>query len=241
MGRANELEWAVARIPLLRAVPFEDLRRICTYMSLRTLARDTEVWSAGQLPDGFSFVVEGRVKLAKQNPDGKETILDLVEDGRLLCGTIPYACKSWCCTATVAKDETKILSVLRQHGLELMARYPLVVQDLLSELVCRTTVLCSRVSELGASRVDQRLALLLLRLGEQLGEDDPEGTWIPFSMSRRDLAELCGTTVESAIRAMCKLEKASVVITRSRGFLVRDEKALGRLAEGFSPRSLLDR
>lgn len=240
--RTLELERAVARVPLLQVVPFDDLRRTCTHAAVRSVERNTNLWSSGQIPAGFSFVVQGRVKLIKPQATGKETILDFVDDGRLLCATIPYTCQKWCCTAIVDRDDTVVLSLLRQQVLELMAKHPLLIQGLLGELACRTTVLCSRISEMGAGKVEQRIALLLMRLTEQMGIDEgADGYWIPMALSRRDLAELCGTTVETSIRTMCKLEKDGVVVTRSRGFHVRNKKALGEIAEGLSPRSLLSR
>jgi hypothetical protein len=53
-----------------------------------------------------------------------------------------------------------------------------------------------------------------------------------LTFSRQDLADLCGTTVETAIRTMSRLSRRGIVQTAPTGFLVRDVQRLGALAQG---------
>jgi CRP/FNR family transcriptional regulator len=50
-------------------------------------------------------------------------------------------------------------------------------------------------------------------------------------LTRQELADLTGTTVETCIRIMSRWGKEGVVSTERDGFLVKDEAALERLAE----------
>jgi CRP-like cAMP-binding protein len=233
------LEAAVSMVPMLGTVPFESLNAICTYRSLRWYEGNATLWARGHSPDEFTFVVGGRVKLVKRQPTGKDTILDILNPGRLTCANIPYSCGQMCCDAVAAREGAHVLKLLRQHVLELMAKHALLSRAFLEELSCRSVMLCARIEELGAGKVEQRIARLLLRLNEQLGVDNGvDGSWIPFVLSRRDLAELCGTTMETAIRVMSRLEKLGVVDSRSLGFMVRNPKALEQLVMGEPHRSL---
>ncbi len=49
-------------------------------------------------------------------------------------------------------------------------------------------------------------------------------------LSRQDLADLLGTTVETSIRIMSRWGKDGVVQTRKEGFLVTDLEALENLS-----------
>jgi CRP/FNR family transcriptional regulator len=54
---------------------------------------------------------------------------------------------------------------------------------------------------------------------------------VPLPLSRRELADLTGTTIETSIRIMSRWAKEGIVSTERDGFLVKDAAALARLAE----------
>jgi CRP/FNR family transcriptional regulator len=87
--------------------------------------------------------------------------------------------------------------------------------------------LCRRVEELAGGQVERRIATLLLRLADGMGVPrTSEGTWIPVRLSRQDLADLVGTTLETAIRVMTRLGRAGIVRTAPRGLVITDRRAL---------------
>jgi hypothetical protein len=107
----------------------------------------------------------------------------------------------------------------------------------LREVTGREMSLTQRVEELSSGQVERRIAMLLARLADQLGSERPgEGTFIPVRLSRQDLADLCGTTIETAIRVMTRLAREGVVQTVPRGFVVTCPERLARLARGTSER-----
>jgi CRP-like cAMP-binding protein len=54
---------------------------------------------------------------------------------------------------------------------------------------------------------------------------------LPLDLSRRDLAELIGTTVESTIRLMSRWQKEGTVLTEKGRFVVPDASVLRRIAD----------
>ena len=50
-------------------------------------------------------------------------------------------------------------------------------------------------------------------------------------LTRQELADLTGTTIETCIRIMSRWGKEGIVVTERDGFLVQDAAALERLAE----------
>ncbi len=75
-----------------------------------------------------------------------------------------------------------------------------------------------------------RFAQLLVKFADSVGRQEPEGTLIPIPLSRQELADMTGTTIESCIRIMSRWAKDQVVETRRDGFLVRDRAVLEELA-----------
>jgi CRP-like cAMP-binding protein len=74
--------------------------------------------------------------------------------------------------------------------------------------------------------VETRVAQALLDLVETAGKADGPGAVIPLPLSRQEIADLAGTTVETAIRIMSRWGKEGLVLTESDGFVIPDVERL---------------
>jgi CRP/FNR family transcriptional regulator len=63
-----------------------------------------------------------------------------------------------------------------------------------------------------------------------MGQQRPEGIFIPLALSRQELADMIGTTIETAIRIMSRWGKENLVRTVKDGFFVMDRAALEAIA-----------
>ena len=63
---------------------------------------------------------------------------------------------------------------------------------------------------------------MLLILCDSFGEEHAKGTLLNIPLTRQDIAEIAGTTVESTIRVMSKWQKAGWIATRSQHILVKE-------------------
>jgi CRP/FNR family transcriptional regulator len=93
----------------------------------------------------------------------------------------------------------------------------------------RLVELTRRIAEVTGSRVEARFAHLFLKLAERMGKPDAGGVFIPMVLTRQDLADLTGTTVETSIRLMSRWGKEGVVATEKQGFRILDRAALEKL------------
>jgi CRP/FNR family transcriptional regulator len=75
------------------------------------------------------------------------------------------------------------------------------------------------------------LARLLLRLAKELGRSDLGAVFIPLALSRQELADMTGTTIETCIRIMSRWEKEDTVHTQEDGFVLLDAETLETLAQ----------
>jgi CRP/FNR family transcriptional regulator len=62
-----------------------------------------------------------------------------------------------------------------------------------------------------------------------VGRPRDGAVFIPIALSRQDLADLTGTTIETCIRVMSRWGKEGVVQTAKDGFLLADRAALEKL------------
>jgi CRP/FNR family transcriptional regulator len=87
-----------------------------------------------------------------------------------------------------------------------------------------------RFPELAGGTVESRFARLFLRFAEDLGRREPGGVLVPLRLSRQELSDFTGTTIETSIRIMSRWGKDGLVETREDGFLVKDFQALEALS-----------
>lgn len=218
----------LAQIPLFQRVSAEDRERLTTVAWLRDYDRGTHVFHQGDPSDIFYVVVSGRVKVYKHGPDGQDIILEMFGPGSPLGAVAAYEMQPYPASAAPVEPTTCLL-IPREAFFELLERHPSLVRGLLGSLSLRLVELTARLSEL-TGRVEARLARLFLKLADQLGRDDRGGIFIPLALTRQEIADLSGTTIETAIRIMSRWGKDDIVLTGKDGFTLRDRAALEALA-----------
>ena len=72
---------------------------------------------------------------------------------------------------------------------------------------------------------------MFLKLGREMGKPDRGGIYIPLVLSRQELADMTGTTIETAIRIMSRWGKETLVRTDKDGFVILDRAAVEGIAD----------
>ena len=89
-----------------------------------------------------------------------------------------------------------------------------------------------KLQETRSQRIETRIARLFLTLADRMGRDCPDGLEIPLRLSRQEIAELVGTTVETAIRVMSRWGREDVLVTGEQRFVIPSRERLEAIAEG---------
>ena len=74
--------------------------------------------------------------------------------------------------------------------------------------------------------VESRLAATLLRLAAKLGEQQADRLLIQLPLSRQDLADMTGATVETVSRIMSQFRKQGLIDSGRRWVAILDRDAL---------------
>lgn len=215
--------------PLFRRLSDGDRRRLADVSLVRAYSKGATVFTEGD-PSDFLFTIDsGRVKVAKMLPGGKEVILEILGAGDPLGAVAAYESRPYPASAVALEDSTLLL-VKRGAFFTLLESSPSLVLGLLNGLSFRLVELTRRIAEVTGSRVETRFANVFLMLAGRMGRAEARGLFIPLALSRQELADLTGTTLETAIRVMSRWGKEHLVLTEKDGFVVADRAALERLA-----------
>ena len=218
-------EDTLRRIMVFRRLSPQDRARVAVISRLVSYERGTRLFTEGDPGDAFLAIVEGRVKIFKSTPAGKEVILEIFGPGDPVGAVAVYEGAPFPASA-LALEDTQCVRIEQRDFFALLEQHPPLVRGLLSGLTIRLAELTRRLAELTGARVEARFARLFLKLAEQIGRPDRGGVFAPMPLSRQELADLSGTTVETSIRIMSRWQKENVLLTEKDGFLIVDRAAL---------------
>jgi CRP/FNR family transcriptional regulator len=224
-----EFEQALRRAPIFGKLGADDRLRLASVARLHAFSRGETVFAEGDAPEFFCVVLTGRVKVFKMTPAGKDVILEIFGPGDPLGAVAAYEGHPFPASA-VALEDTSMLLVPRGAFFALLERHPTLVRGLLAGLTHRLAELANRVAELSGGRVEPRFARLFLKLAHEQGRHERGGMFVPVPLSRQELADMTGTTIETSIRIMSRWGKQRIVLTEKDGFVVIDTAELETLA-----------
>ncbi len=179
----------------------------------------------GDDPHLFYLVCEGRVKILKQSSSGKEFIVAFFAPGEMFGEVAVFEGKPYPASAQ-AVAKTMVLGIAREQFLSFLADRPAVALKIITVLGARLRDAHNRLRDLASERAEQRLAKILLMLSSKLGSS------LPFT--RQEIADMAGTTTETAIRIMSRLQGDSIVRSSRGKIIILDETKLQLLSEGPS-------
>ena len=219
----------LASSPIFRKLSPDDRTRLAPHARIRECAKGEHIFVEGSPSDRFYVIASGRVKVFKVTPAGKDVILEIFGVGDPLGAVAVY--EGWPFPASaVALEDTTCITIERGTFFTLLETHPTFVRGLLLGLTYRLIELTNRLAELTGGRVEPRFARLFLKLADESGTAARGGTFIAIPLTRQELADLSGTTIETAIRIMSRWSKQGIVSTEKDGFVVLDAAALRDLA-----------
>jgi CRP/FNR family transcriptional regulator len=224
-----DVEEAIRRTVMYRRLSDDDRKRLAAVSRLKAYAKGERIFEEADPSDFFYVVVSGKVKIVKMMPSGKDVILELFGTGNPFGSVAAYEGRPFPASAIALEDAVCLLTP-RASFFSLLEEHPSLVRGLLLGLTQRLIELTNRLTELTGSRVEARFARLFLKLADNVGRPGAGGIAIPMPLSRQELADLTGTTIETAIRIMSRWGKDEIVRTDKDGFVLLDKAALEEIA-----------
>lgn len=216
------IPWAA--IPLFQSLKPAERDTLRPLVRIRSYEEGQTIFREGEPALMFHFILGGKVKIVKAAPAGGEVILEIFGPGDPVGAVAAYEERDFPATS-VALEAASLLSVPRREFFALLAGNPVLARGLLLGLTRRMVELTRRLSE-RSSRVEYRMARLFLTLADRIGKPDKSGTFVPVALSRQEIADLIGTTQETAIRVLSRWGKDGIVVTADGGFRIPDRSRL---------------
>ena len=221
----EEVDAVLAATPVFRRLSPQDRATVARAATIRRYVKGDTIFEQDSPADAFYTIASGRVKIFKMLPSGKDLILEIFGAGDPLGAVAAYDGRPFPASA-VALEDTTCVAVPRPLFFQLLEDHPSLVRGLMRGMTLRLVELTNRLAELSGTRIEPRFARLFLKLAGEMGRQERGGTFVPLALSRQELADMTGTTIETAIRIMSRWGKQDVVSTEKDGFVILDRKTL---------------
>jgi CRP/FNR family transcriptional regulator len=231
--RSDRVVSIVRSLPMFRGLAPKDQARVAELATIRDYSRGDFVWHEGDAAESLTIIVRGQVKIVRHAEAG-DVILEIFGPGEpvgaiAVYNYMPYPASGVCL------EPTTLLVIPRREYFELLDRNPEFARAIIRELTRLTVSLVRKVQEMRGARVENRIAQLFLTLADRMGVETPEGIEVRLQLSRQEIAEMVGTTVETAIRVMSRWGREGVLVTGQRRFVIPSRDRLRAVLEGPDP------
>lgn len=194
---------------------------------MREYEKGETIFREGEPAERIHFVITGRTKIVK-TAGLRDVIIEILGDGEPLGAVAVFERRPFPASA-IAIEPTRVLSFPEREFFDLLERKPEMTRHLLAGLTLRLITLNKRLADMTGS-VDRRAARLFLTLADRVGITQQSGVFIPLPLSRQEIADLIGTTIETTIRLMSRWQKDEFVLTEKSGFTIPNVERLRDLA-----------
>lgn len=215
----------LARVPLFSGLSDEEVERLAEVAVPRSYIAGEVVFRAGDTGDTCYVVRAGAVKVTRRHSDGRALTLAELRQGEIFGELAMFDGETRSATVEALED-TSAVALLAGDVRRTLARHPEIAVKMLAGLADRLREANERLARQSFQTVAGRVAQVLI---SQVGARQAEGageTDVLIRATQADIAQLAGSSRESASRFLATLERAGVV-TGGRGKLVvHDPSAL---------------
>jgi CRP-like cAMP-binding protein len=192
------------------------------------------LFAEGRPADYVWAVKSGVVHITKSAADGREVVLEVIPPGELFGAVAVLEGRPYPASAQAAEPSV-VWKVPAQLVRDLCHKYPALRASILSQMTERLRSAHDSMRSLALEKVEQRLAKMVLRLADKVGEKRTET--VVLNVTRQELADMVGSTVETTIRITSKWLAQGLITSSRHAIGLIDIERLRGIAAGAARRA----
>jgi CRP/FNR family transcriptional regulator len=222
---AQDTAALLARVPVFEGLASAELARVADVAVPRSFAAGEVVFREGDDSDTCYVVRSGHARAVREHADGRQITLATFGPGDIF-GELAMFDDERRSATVEAIDDLEVLGIPGVDMRGLLSRHADIAVKLVIALGRRLRAANERLARQSFQTVQSRVAAVLAQLVEQARAEGAGERDVLLTATQTELAQLAGSSRESASRFLAVLERAGV-ISQGRGRLtVHDPAAL---------------
>jgi len=217
-------------LPLFTHLSEADQTLIASELEITPYEKGQYIFREGDPAEWFHIVQDGSVKCIKSSPDGRDMTLKVLTPGDLFCCEAAVLEGSPHPGCAKVLDQATILRIPKKRYLEILKRNPDAAIHVINYLAERLRESQEHAKAMVFHKAERRLASILFALAQKAGIPDQEGIRLQTRVTRRDLADMAGLTVETATRIMGRFKAEQILFGTAKRIIIRNMGRLQALA-----------
>lgn len=218
------------QVKLFSALPPDIMAWLDGKTSWTHVCKGDYIFYEGEPAEKVYIVGKGSVKVVKEFASGKNAIMGIFGPGGLMAEVAAVDGKPYPASG-VAMEDSYIGAIPSLVFCELLRKAPESAILLIRGLGAKLREFSSNLGSLAVQTVEKRLARFLHKLAQSSGVKGKEGLTLNLSMTRRDLAEIIGTSFEVVERSLKKMRSENIISVDGKTIVILDPKRLEALFE----------
>lgn len=224
-GETTDASDLLAQVPVFEALEPADLERVARVSVGRHFATQQVIFREGDTSDTCYVVRTGHARAVREHTDGRTIALAHFGPGDIFGELAMFDDERRSATVETL-DEVDAIAISGQDMRRLLREHPDIAVKLVIALGRRMREANERLTRQSFQTVQSRVAGVLAQLVTQARAEGAGDTDVLVTITQADIAQLAGSSRESASRFLAVLERAGVV-TQGRGRVtVHDPAAL---------------
>jgi CRP/FNR family transcriptional regulator len=207
----------------LEEAEMDELARIS---QIKTYSAKTMLFDESAVACSVYNVSEGCVRLYKSLPDGRRQIVGFALPGDFL----GLALMERYGVAAEAVTDVKVCRFARAAFVEYLDAKPHLLRRLHEFVSYELSLAQDQMLLLGRRTAEEKVAAFLLNLQARYSRIGPVSVNVPLPMSRQDIADYLGLTIETVSRTLTKLARAKAIVVVPDGIRLLAPERLDKLA-----------
>ena len=229
----------LARFPIFESLSEDELRQVADLAVPRRYDDGEIIFREGDRSDTCFIVRTGRVRITRTHSGGRRLTLAELSPGEMFGELSMFDGEGRSATVEAVEDSTT-LALLERDVKRVLREHPDIAVKMLARLASRLRAaneklarqsfqpVAGRVASTLLAQVEARRAQAAAAVDADEGEGGLQPEEIVIEATQADIAQLAGSSRESASRFLADLERAGVVTTSRGRVVVHDPLALRR-------------
>jgi CRP/FNR family transcriptional regulator len=227
VARSEDAVALLSQVPVFETLADADLARVGEVAVPRRFEAHRVIFREGDESDTCYVVRSGHARAVREHPDGRTLSLAHFGPGDIF-GELAMFDNERRSATVETLDEVEAIAILGSDMRRLLREHPDLAVKLVISLGRRLREANERLARQSFQTVQSRVAGVLADLVAQARSEGAPARDVLIRTTQADVAQLAGSSRESASRFLAVLERAGVV-TQGRGRItVHDPEALAR-------------
>ncbi len=209
----------------------EEAAILNSYKNTIVFKKGQSVFMEGAYPRGLYCVNSGKIKITQIGIDGKEQIVHLAKDADVMGYRAILSGDKYSCSA-VAMVDSSLCFIPKDVFYSLVERNSKVALQVIHLFSKELRVAENKITNIAQRPVKERVAQGLLLLKECYG-CEKDGCTVNIVITREEIANISGTTRETAIRALFELKEEKIIELNGKKIKILKQGALLKAANVF--------